>query len=744
VNKEQIIDSRPAPGHRAMRGNFSLRSFIPYLVAVAISVLLVVAIWHLNRIDLTVPIGVNGDHNFSQAIVTNFVRDGHIYVNPHLGAPGQQELYDYPLPHWIHFLLLALVRCFTSNPGLAINLLFFLGYPLAACTALFALRSLGVSTGLAVAGGVLYAFIPFHQLRNEAHLFYSAFYIVPLMALVAVWVASGRKLFGFERGDKSTGRAWITRYGALSLVVCILIAWDNPYNAFFGVCFLVVAALLRLLRRGDLRGTFAAAVLAIVVVSSFGLGLLPNTLYVMKHGRTSVAQRTPTESEIYGLTLIQLLAPVTNHRIAALANWKDHFRSRAVLVNENDTATLGIVGTIGAVALFLCLFWARCPDEIFALSALNLSAFLLGTIGGLGAIFSFVVSPQLRGFNRISVFISFFCIAGLLLLLDRSMQLHLPAWERLAGGFLVPALLLSIGLYDQVPRGVMLGHDQVERQYREDAAFIRKIESTVPPQSMIFQLPYAPFPESPPIYQMGDYEELRGYLHSNSLRWSYGALKGRATANWLQAISDESTDRMLAAVVGAGFAGIYIDRFGYADHGAALESQITNLLGGPATTDHSGRISFFALDHRAIDYLHSRLQPEARAELTSDGHPLLIDPGAGCWPIEQSGSLNWHWCGPHAEIELLNTSPSPQTVVIGASFSTASPEFANLTIDGLGMQDRLRINQDGTSWQAEVTVPSGSSTINVSTDGKKVIAPSDPRDLYFRINNFQYHYKERH
>jgi hypothetical protein len=744
MNKEQITDSRTAAGHEATRRNLSLRPLIPYLAAALISIFLVIVIWHLNRIDLTVPMGVYGDHNLSQAIVTNFVRDGHLYVNPLLGAPGQQELYDYPLPHWTHFLLLGLVRCFTSNPGLAINLLFFLGYPLAACSALFALRSLGLSTGLAVAGGVLYAFIPFHQLRNEAHLFYSALYIVPLMALVAVWVATGTRLFRLDRGEQSTDRRWITHAGVFSLVVCILVGWDNPYNAFFGICFLVVAALLRLLRRGDLRGIFTTATLAIVLVSSFGIGLLPNTLYVMKHGRTSVAQRTPTESEIYGLTLIQLLAPVTNHRVAPLAKWKDHFRSQALLVNENDTATLGIIGTIGAIVLFLCLFWARCPDEIFALSALNLSAFLMGTIGGLGAIFSFVVSPQLRGFNRISVFISFFCIAGLLLLLDRLLKIRFAAGQGLAGAFLIPALILVIGIYDQVPRGLMLGHDQVEQQYRDDAGFIRKIESTVPPQSMIFQLPYAPFPESPPINQMGDYEELRGYLHSNLLRWSYGALKGRATANWLKAISDESTDRMLAAAVGAGFAGIYIDRFGYADHGAALESQISSLLGNPATADQSGRLSFFALDRKAIDYLNSRLQPEARAELTPDGHPVLIDPGAGCWPTEQSGSLNWHWCGPHAEIEVLNTSPSPQTVVIGANFSTASPDLANLTIDGPGMQEKLEINQDGTSWQAEVTIPSGSSTIKLSTDGKKVVAPSDPRDLYFRINNFQYHYKEKH
>lgn len=42
----------------------------------------------------------------------------------------------------------------------------------------------------------------------------------------------------------------------------------------------------------------------------------------------------------------------------------------------------------------------------------NLFAFLLGTVGGFGAVFSFVIRPQLRGLNRISVYIAFFSIAA--------------------------------------------------------------------------------------------------------------------------------------------------------------------------------------------------------------------------------------------------------------------------------------------------------------------------------------------
>ena len=45
--------------------------------------------------------------------------------------------------------------------------------------------------------------------------------------------------------------------------------------------------------------------------------------------------------------------------------------------------------------------------------------------------------------------------------------------------------------------------------------------------AMVFQLPYRRFPETQPLARMADYDLMRGYLHSDDLRWSYGFMKGR-------------------------------------------------------------------------------------------------------------------------------------------------------------------------------------------------------------------------
>ena len=716
------------------------RRLLPYLIAAVVSVAILVPTWHLNKIDWTVPLGIVGDHNIAQATVANLVRDGHFNVNPLLGAPGQQELYDYPSPYWVHILLIRLLGIFIHNPGLAINLFFFLTYPLVAISAVFAFRRLGIPAGLAVAGGVLYSFIPFHQLRNEVHLLFSAYYVVPLLALMLVWVSVGHPLFRFRRRDDTATGPRITRDGILSLIICVLVAWDTPYCLFFGFTLLISAALLGWLRHKDGTSILTAVVLASVMVISFGIEMVPNYVYIRNHGRTAVAERIPSESQIYGLTLIQMLAPVTNHRVPALAKWKEQFRSHSILVNENDTASLGLVGAVGCIVLFLCLFWPKCSEVLYSLSVLNLSAFLLGTIGGLGAVFSFVISPQLRGFNRVSVFISFFCLAGLLLLLDSFLAQRLGDGGTVIRGFVLPAILIVVGVYDQVPRGLMLGRDQIEKQYREDADFIHRIESMVPPRSMILELPFDPFPESPPVNQMGDYEELRGYLHSRSLRWSYGAMKGRPASNWLAAISSEPTDRMLSATVTAGFAGILIDRFGYADRAAGLESQLTSLLGAGPIVNKSGRLSFFLLDKAAADSLKGRLQPGNQLNAEQSADPLVMEIAGGCWQKEGTDTDNWHWCGKKGEIEILNPSTSPRKIALEATFATVYPEFSTLDIDRTNGHQQLKINSQGQGWKAELTVPPGLSSIALtSEDTKRVSAPADPREMYFRINNFRVH-----
>jgi phosphoglycerol transferase len=110
---------------------------------------------------------------------------------------------------------------------------------------------------------------------------------------------------------------------------------------------------------------------------------------------------------------------------------------------------------------------------------------------------------------------------------------------------------------------------------------------------MIFQLPYVAFPESPPVYNMTDYNHFRGYLHSEKLRWSYGAIRGRLTDQWQKEVTQKGTIDMVDNLSVAGFSGVYVNTDGYADFGRDITSNLSRILTTKPIVSDDGKLFFF-------------------------------------------------------------------------------------------------------------------------------------------------------
>ena len=126
--------------------------------------------------------------------------------------------------------------------------------------------------------------------------------------------------------------------------------------------------------------------LGLVLSSTSGLNLLPNIVYASSHGLNPISRRAPQEAEVYGGRITQLLLPVSNHRMPALAKWKATYNAAAPLVNENNTASLGVIGSIGFVSLLAGFYRKRLSRLFESVSIINLTAFLMFTMGGAGAL----------------------------------------------------------------------------------------------------------------------------------------------------------------------------------------------------------------------------------------------------------------------------------------------------------------------------------------------------------------------
>jgi phosphoglycerol transferase len=143
----------------------------------------------------------------------------------------------------------------------------------------------------------------------------------------------------------------------------------------------------------------------------------------------------------------------------------------------------------------------------------------------------------------------------------------------------------------------------MKAQFEKDASFIHQIELVTPEQGMIFQLPYVPFPENPPIYNMTEYDHFRGYLHSKHLRWSYGVMRGREGDRWLRSISAKPIPELLDAVSLKGYAGIYVNRTGYPDRAERVESELSRLLGVTPVISLDGDLAYYSLQGYLSEYL---------------------------------------------------------------------------------------------------------------------------------------------
>ena len=558
------------------------------MVFALVGALVVLELW---RGDLRIPFEYTGDATLNLTIVKTVLEHGWYVHNSDLGAPHGQALYDYPVvsAETLNLLLIRILGLVTDNAALVMNLFFLLTFPLVALTAYIALRRLPVSHGVAFVCALLYALLPYHFLRGEVHLFLAAYYAVPLGAYLAIAVFRGERLFG----------RWRPTLVTAAFCTVVATASGSFYYAVFTVLLVVAAAALRFVTERDRAALAAGGSVVAIIVGLSVVQLAPTIAYRLRHGpNDEVAKRYWFESENYSLKITNLVLPVDQHRIGAIAHLKDEYNQQ-IPQTEARMATLGLVGTIGFLWL-LAVAVAACAGAgrryrlglYSGLAALTVVALLVGTTGSFSTLIA-VVWPQIRSWNRLSVFIAFFSLAAVALLLDglRGMleRRRLPAPVFPA----VLVVVLAVGVLDQTTPAYVPAYDAIASAYRADGAFVDSLEQELPAGASVLQLPYEPFPE-PALSGRELYDPAKGYLHSSDLRWSWGAVRGRPD-DWVATIADKPAPEVVAAARQEGFAGILLDRFAYGPAAAAKEAEFRAAAGGPPTASPDGRYIFLPI-----------------------------------------------------------------------------------------------------------------------------------------------------
>ncbi|WP_176091129.1 DUF7024 domain-containing protein [Burkholderia ambifaria] len=673
-----------------------------------------VAGWQLSGaayLGIDLPLIYGSDGIFTLSLIQLAVRSHWFLSTQLLGAPFGANLYDYPIPDSGSMLVLKILGRTFGNPATALDLYYLIGFPLNAIVAYWALRKFQISRALSFAGGFIFTLLPFHFLRLH-HLFYTWYFAAPTFVWFAKRIWDGEMPFSLQRGAAKR-----TLFDALILLA---LSCFGVYYAFFGVLCLLTAGIVRGVQQKAITATLPAIVAVAIV--SFGIvaNVSPNLIYRMQHGvNQEAAQRSPSEAELYGLKIDQLLLPRPDHRFKPFAKLTADYSTTFPLVNENAFASLGIIGSAGLLSLVILVVAPtrrRVPEgPLQILASLTIVLVLFCTVGGFSGVFSLLISPMIRAWNRVSVFIAFTSIAAVLLLIQR----YLIVGER--GSLRAATFCLALctfALWDQATAPSLTRLEKNRAEFNSDERFVHAIEQRVPAGSAIYQLPYVAFPEGPMLNRLESYDLARPFLHTSALRWSFGGMKGRDGDLFFRSLALESVARQIEVIKRIGFNGIYIDRRGYADHGAAIEAELTRNLGMAPIVSRTGDQAFFALPRQSAEksdvdlsgmtahqimeragYVVDKLGPRNNNtlsegfDLATTSVPMFIENLRGLSAPEHWG--RWSDANVFPEVELSFVQPLPAHFTLHIRMLGYGPNVGQPSSIMVGQQAQTVIPGDG-------------------------------------------------
>ncbi|RCX19016.1 hypothetical protein DFP94_10532 [Fontibacillus phaseoli] len=708
------------------------------IVSVLLSIIFTFSILKLWNADLSVPFSYSGDSLLTGLMIKSIINNGWYLSNNFVGAPFGLEFYDFTMFDNFFLFLIKILSLFTSHYALIFNLYFLLTFPLTAALSFYVFKKMNFSAFISLIGSQLFTFVPYHFLRGQPHLFLASYFFVPIIVLILYKVYASE--VNFYQINNRKLKLNINKANFLLVLFCLVFSSCGIYYTFFSCFFLSIIGISAWINKKKTRNLInALIIIAILLVGSL-INIAPNIVYKIGNGNNiAVANRSYVESEVYGLKISQLLLPVTSHRISYLEQLKASYNSHSPLVNENDFSSLGILGSIGFVISLILLFLRnrfRSNKLPLFFSEMNISALLLATIGGFGTLFAMIILPEIRAYNRISIFISFFSISMFLIVADILKGKIKKNGYRYSYNILL-FLIMVFGLLDQTTSSMVPNYSSTKQEFDSDKSFVERIEKSLPTGALVFQFPYVPFPENPPVNFMGDYELLKGYMHSDSLRWSYGAMKGRKADLWIKNVaSTSSTNEIIEKLSFSGFSGIYVDRRGYGDNANLIANEIQKILQTTPIESDNKRLLFYDMNNYN-QRLKSKFSTQEWNEKANDTlHPLLISWSTGFYDMEQSGNNYWRWSSSVGELDINNFSDTSKKLRLEGVISTGSSIKSDLYIKSELINNEIELNSSGQFINYELVVPPGKFTIKFMSNADRIVN-SDPRELVFKISDYK-------
>jgi phosphoglycerol transferase len=396
----------------------------------------------------------------------------------------------------------------------------------------------------------------------------------------------------------------LTNYKKIRLSEYFLILFlgcFGVYYAVFGAIILVFSGVLSYFKLLNIRVLIRPLIQVCLLFIAVVANLIPNFIYFYINGRNSDFQsRGVWESEVYAFKLRHLLFPRGDHEFGILSKFNGAFANGDALnAFYSIEVTPGIFGSLSILMLGLVIIYManrKFSDQKLKFLALTTWVLILfGISGGFGSFFAVLISPQIRAWDRISVFISFGAILGGIYFIDKYISKPLQNRNKFIY-CIIPMAVLILSIIEQSNYKRIFLTEELKNQFNIDKHFFAGVEAALEPGAAIYQLPYVPFPEDAGVLGVGTYDFAKGLLHSKNLKWSLGSTRGRAGDKFFKSLETESIETQIERIKALGYSGIYIDRRGYSDNGDKKIDEVSKFLGyGPNLNKGDSKAVFFII-----------------------------------------------------------------------------------------------------------------------------------------------------
>lgn len=610
--------------------------------------------WFLNLAhwDLSIPLvyGNPGHDEIWQLVLTKMLTDtGWVLTNPFMGAPD--------IAHWhyhsaaqtsaLHSVIMLGLSAFIDDAVRLQQFYYLINFSLISLASYWCARRLGIDRFTSACIGLLFSFTTF-RFDAPFFAFLVNYFAIPL-AMIAVFDVMRGTFFNIAgepeketlaRRSRALFLSWPFLIGLLSMFV---VATADGYYAFFTLLLLGFSLASRVVA-GDYKRALSLApgILYIVAILATVLSLLiPLSIYKSQHRDEFFpgGKEDPTlikrafEAEVYSSSLKLLLSPPVTHRSDFMAKIGERVLQTSNDARKYPNGRMIAIGTLGAALLAAALLLLASPTRVLRLGIakkfrehsasnlpmpvvwaalpLSLFALLCSTAGGIGSIVA-LVYPTIRAYDRFPLFLLFTLYVGAGSLFSH--WLMNTSRKRLRLGVALLGMVVIAAIWDQVPRTAAKTDPKLAKRYLGERAFVKELETSLPPGSMIYQYPYSQYLSDNKYYGWGAFSHLRMYLHSHALRWSNGASKNSPVDDWHLKMSRLPARQLFARMHDAGFNAIVFDRAVLPpEEYRTVITAASQYTGSPVTEDPVSGLAYVKLPDRGYKLLYDETYKNIKA-----------------------------------------------------------------------------------------------------------------------------------